>query len=101
MEGMEIFLWWRGEDDIGPPTLPEVGVGKKNWKTQIIFFFSWRGLTENPFPVIIIRFQFGSTTMQHRFWQPSLGTICSFALIRYSTLYLARQSGFPGDLLTS
>lgn len=38
MEGMEIFLWWRGEDDIGPSTLPEVGVGKKNWKTQTFFF---------------------------------------------------------------
>lgn len=39
--------------------------------------------------------------MQHHFWQPRLGTICGFALIRYSALYLARLSGFPGDLLTS
>lgn len=40
MEGMEIFLWWRGEDDIGPSTLPEVGVGKKIGKRKPFFLLA-------------------------------------------------------------
>lgn len=51
MEGMEIFLWWRGEDDIGPPTLPEVGVGKKKLENANHFFSLGGGSRKILFPL--------------------------------------------------